>query len=62
LNNIPNKDKEEVTEKIRAGFEEELKMAELVAELVQKNYSKSAETIERFNQDIWNHRAFPRAQ
>jgi putative transposase len=61
LNNIPNKDKEEVAEKLRAGFEDELKMAELAAELRQKKYSKSAETIERFNQDIWNHRAFPRA-
>jgi transposase-like protein len=59
LNNIPNKDKEEVAEKLRAGFEDELKMAELAAELRQKKYSNSAGTIERFNQDIWNHRAFP---
>lgn len=61
LNNIPNKDKEEVAEKLREGFEDELKMAELTEQLRQKRYSKSAETIERFSQDIWNHRAFPKA-
>ncbi len=61
LNNIPNKDKEEVAEKIRAGFEDELKMTELAVELRMRKHSKSAETIERFNQDIWNHKAFPGA-
>jgi putative transposase len=60
LNNIPNKDKEEVAEKLREGFEDELKMAKLAEQLRQKRYSKSAETIERFSQDIWNHRAFPK--
>jgi len=60
LNNIPNKDKEEVAEKLRQGFEDQAKMAELAAELVQKRYSKSADTIDRFSQDIWNHRAFPK--
>ncbi len=60
LNNIPNKDKEVVAEKLRQGFEDQSKMAELSAELIQKRYSKSADTIDRFSQDIWNHRAFPR--
>ena len=60
LNNIPNKDKEEVAEKLRQGFEDEAKMAELAAQLSQKRYSKSAGTIDRFSQDIWNHRAFPK--
>ncbi len=60
LNNIPNKDKEEVAEKLRHGFEDQAKMAELAAELIQKRCSKSADTIDRFSQDIWNHRAFPR--
>lgn len=60
LNNIPNKDKEEVAEKLRQGFEDEAKMAELAAELVQKRCSKSADTIDHFSQDIWNHRAFPK--
>ena len=60
LNNIPNKDKEEVAEKLRQGFEDQAKMAELAAQLVQKRYSKSADTIDRFSQDIWNHRAFPK--
>jgi len=60
LNNIPNKDKEEVAEKLRQGFEDQAKMTELAAELSRKRYSKSADTIERFSQDIWNHRAFPK--
>jgi len=60
LNNIPNKDKEVIAEKLRQGFEDQAKMAELAAELSQKRYSKSADTIDRFSQDIWNHRAFPK--
>jgi transposase-like protein len=60
LNNIPNKDKEVVAEKLRQGFEDESKMVELSVELRQKRYSKSADTIDRFSQDIWNHRAFPK--
>jgi transposase-like protein len=60
LNNIPNRDKEEVAEKLRQGFEDESNIAELAVELRQKRYSKSADTIDRFSQDIWNHRAFPK--
>lgn len=60
LNNIPNKDKEVIAEKLRQGFEDQAKMAELAAELSQKRYSKSADTIDRFSQNIWNHRAFPK--
>jgi transposase-like protein len=60
LNNIPNRDKEEVAEKLRQGFQDQAKMAELAAELSLKRYSKSADTIDRFSQDIWNHRAFPK--
>ena len=60
MNNIPNKDKEVVAEKLRQGFEDQAKMAELAVELRQKRYSKSADTIDRFSQDIWNHRAFPK--
>jgi transposase-like protein len=60
LNNIPNRDKEVVAQKLRQGFEDESKMAELAVELRQKRYSKSADTIDRFSQDIWNHRAFPK--
>jgi len=60
LNNIPNRDKEVVAEKLRQGFEDESKMAELAVELRQKRYSKAADTIDRFSQDIWNHRAFPK--
>jgi putative transposase len=60
LNNIPNKDKEEIAEKLAQGLEDESKMAELAAELVRRKYSKSADTIDKFSQDIWNHRAFPK--
>jgi transposase-like protein len=60
MNNIPNKDKEVVAEKLRQGFEDQSKMAELAVELRQKRYSKSADTIDRFSQDIWNHRVFPK--
>lgn len=60
LNNIPNKDKEEVAEKLRQGFEDESKMAGLAVELRLKRYLKAADTIDRFSQDIWNHRAFPK--
>ncbi len=35
-------------------------MAELAIELRQKRYSKSADTIDRFSQDIWNHKSFPK--
>jgi hypothetical protein len=56
-NNIPNEDKEEVAEKLRQGSEDEAKMADLATELSQKRYSKSADTIDRFSQDIRNHRA-----
>ena len=59
MNNIPNKDKEEVAEKLRQGFEDPEKMKELAAYLRQKKYSKSADTIDRFSQDIWNH-SFPK--
>ena len=60
MNNIPNRDKEAVAEKLRQGFEDPEKMKELAEYLRQKKYSKSADTIDRFSQDIWNHRAFPK--
>ena len=60
LNNIPNKDKEEVAEKLREALEDEAKMTELANELAQKRHSQSAGTIDRFKQDIWNYMAFPK--
>ena len=36
------------------------KRKELAAYLRQKKYSQSADTIDRFSQDIWNHKAFPK--
>jgi putative transposase len=60
LRNIPNKDKEEVAEKLKEALEDENKMKELAVELHNKKHSKSARTIDSFSQDIWNYRAFPR--
>lgn len=60
LRNIPNKDKDEVAEKLKEALEDENKMKELAVELHNKKHSKSAKTIDRFSQDIWNYRAFPR--
>jgi len=60
MNNIPNRDKEAVAEKLRQGFEDPEKMKEFAADLRLKKHSKSADTIDRFSQDIWNHRAFPK--
>ena len=59
MNNIPNRDKEAVAKKLRQGFEDAEKMKELAEDLRQEKHSKSADTIDRFSQDIWNHRAFP---
>jgi transposase-like protein len=59
MNNIPNREKEAVAEKLRQGFEDPEKMKELAEDLRQEKHSKSADTIDRFSQDIWNHRAFP---
>ena len=60
MNNIPNKEKEAVADRLRQGLEDPEKMKELAVDLRQKKHSKSAETIDRFSQDIWNHRAFPK--
>lgn len=60
LKNVPNKNKDAVAEKLREGLEDEVKMLELAHQLKQNGYSKSADTIDRFSQDIWNYRAFPR--
>jgi hypothetical protein len=61
FNNIPNREKGAVVEKPGQGFEDPKKMEDIYVYLRQKRYSKSSDTIDRFSQDIWNHRAFPRA-
>jgi len=60
LKNIPNKEKEVVAEKLKEALLDENKMQELAAELNQKRHSKSANTMDRFSQDLWNYKAFPR--
>ncbi len=59
MNNIPNREKEAVAEKLRQGFEDPEKMKELAIDLRQEKHSKSADTIDRFSQDSCNHSAFP---
>ena len=60
LRNIPDKDKEEVAEMLKEALEDEAKMQELDAELNLRRYSKSANTIDKFSQDLWNYKAFPK--
>jgi putative transposase len=61
LKNIPNKDKNEISAKLREALEDETKMQDLALELNQRRYSKSADTIDRFCQDLWNYKAFDKS-
>jgi putative transposase len=54
------RDKEVVAEKLKEALEDENKMKVLAIELNNMRHSKSAKTIDRFSQDIWNYRAFPK--
>ncbi len=58
--NIPDEDKEEVAKMLKEALEDEAKMKELDAELNLRRYSKSANTIDKFSQDLWNYKAFPK--
>ncbi len=60
LKNIPKKHHKEIADRIKIALENEEKMQELVQDLYNNGYSKSADTIERFKFDLWNYRSFPR--
>lgn len=60
LKSIKKKDKREIANKLMDAIEDEIKLQQLAAELSDRDYSKAAETIERFIFDIWNYKAFPR--
>ncbi|WP_367358339.1 IS256 family transposase [Methanothrix sp.] len=60
LRNVAKKYQEEIAEKIKIALEDETKMQQLIQELEDRGYSKSADTAERFRFSLWNYRAFPR--
>lgn len=60
LRNVAKKYHREVAEKIKIALEDETKMYDLILELENRGYSKSADTAERFRFGLWNYRAFPR--
>jgi putative transposase len=61
LESIPNKDKQEIAEKLKEASDDEMKMQELAKELRDRGYDPAAETIDRFRFDLWNYKAYPKA-
>ncbi len=60
LRNIAKKYQKEIADKLKKALEDETKMQELTLELESRGYSKSVDTIERFQFGLWNYRSFPR--
>ena len=60
LRNVAKKYHKEVADKIKMALEDETKMQQLIQELENRGYSKSADTAESFRFSLWNYRAFPR--
>jgi len=60
LRNVAKKYHKEVADKIKIALEDETKMQQLIQELEDRGYSKSADTAESFRFSLWNYRAFPR--
>lgn len=61
LESIPNKDKQEIADKLKEASDDEMKMQELAKELRDRGYDPAAETIDRFRFDLWNYKAYPKA-
>ena len=61
LDSIPNKDKQEVADKLNEASDDEMRMQELGKELRDRGYDPAAETIDRFRFDLWNYKAYPKA-
>ncbi len=59
LDSIPNKDKQEIADKLNEASDDEMKMQELGKELRSRRYDPAAETIDRFRFDLWNYKAYP---
>ena len=60
LKSINQKDKKEIANKLIDAIEDESKLQELAVELSNRNYSKAADTIDRYMFDLGNYKAFPR--
>lgn len=61
LRNVPKKYQKEIADKLKDALRDETEMNELSQELESRGYSKSADTVERFQFGLWNYRSFPRA-
>ena len=59
LRNIAKRYQKEIADKLKKALEDETKMQELTLELENRGYSKSVDTIERFQFGLWNYRSFP---
>jgi len=44
---------------LKDALEDESKMQEVAVILDKKGYKKSADTIDRFQFDLWNYKSFP---
>jgi putative transposase len=60
LRNVAKKYQKEIADKLKDALEDETEMNELSQELESRGYSKSADTVERFQFGLWNYRSFPR--
>jgi transposase-like protein len=60
LRNVAKKYQKEIADKLKMALDDETKMHKLVLDLESRGYSKSADTIERFQFSLGNYRAFPR--
>ena len=60
LRNVAKKYHKEIADKIKMALEDETAMQQLIHELEDRGYSKSADTAESFRFSLWNYRAFPR--
>jgi transposase-like protein len=60
LRNVAKKYHKEIADKIKIALEDETAMQQLIHELEDRGYSKSADTAESFRFSLWNYRAFPR--
>jgi len=60
LKSIKQKDKRKIANKLSDAIEDESKLQQLAIELRDKEYSKAADTIDRFRFDIGNYKAYPR--
>ena len=60
LESIPNKDKQEIAEKIKEASDDEMKMQDLAKDLRDQGYTDAAETIDKFRFDLWNYKAYPK--